>query len=171
MKYLIMTLVIVLASAWPADAQQVNLTISNGRVTLDATNVPVRQILSEWSRVGDTKVVGAEKITGAPLTLKFVDMPERQALDIILRNVAGFIAAPRRAAGSGASSCDRILVMATSTVTPDCCQHWPTWSWRRRPEPTERCCDEWTATLRSATATEPSSFTGRGHAGRRSGHC
>ena len=104
MKYLIMTLVIVLASAWPADAQQVNLTISNGRVTLDATNVPVRQILSEWSRVGDTKVVGAEKITGAPLTLKFVDMPERQALDIILRNVAGFIAAPRRAAGSGASS-------------------------------------------------------------------
>ena len=56
------------------------------------------------------QVVGADKITGAPLTLKLVDMPERQALDIILRNVAGFMAAPRTAAAApGASAYDRIL--------------------------------------------------------------
>src|SRR5262245_13961885 len=118
MKHLIAALGLVLAGALPAVAQQVNLKISNGRVTLDATNVPVRQILAEWARVGGTKVVGAEKITGAPLTLKLADMPERQALDIILRNVAGFIAAPRRAADSGASAYDRILVLATSSVVP-----------------------------------------------------
>jgi hypothetical protein len=115
MKSLIAALGLVVASALPATAQ-VNLTISNGHVTLDATNVPARQILAEWARVGGTKVVGAEKITGAPLTLKFVDMPERQALDIILRNVAGFIAAPRRVADSGASAYDRILIMATTTA-------------------------------------------------------
>jgi hypothetical protein len=101
--------------AAPAAAQQVHLQIHNGRVTLDATNAPARQILAEWARVGGTKVVGADKITGAPLTLKLVDTPERQALDIILRNVAGFIAAPRAARDTaGASAYDRILVMATS---------------------------------------------------------
>ena len=114
MKYLLTALPLVVAFALPANAQQLSLQISGGRVTLDATNVPVRQILSEWARVGGTKVVGAEKITGSPLTLKLVDTPERQALDIILRNVAGFIAAPRTVASTGASSYDRILVMATS---------------------------------------------------------
>ena len=118
MKHLIAALGLVVASALPANAQQVNLKISDGRVTLDATNVPARQILAEWARIGGTRIVGAEKITGAPLTLKFVDMPERQALDIILRNVAGFIAAPRRVADASASSYDRILIMATSTVVP-----------------------------------------------------
>lgn len=117
MKRLISALGLVLLFAVPANAQQMNLQIANGRVTLDATNVQARQILAEWSRVGGTKVVGAEKITGAPLTLKLVDMPERQALDIILRNVAGFIAAPRTAS-TGASTYDRILVMATSTSPP-----------------------------------------------------
>jgi len=114
MKRLITALGLVLLFALPANAQQMNLQIANGKVTLDATNVQARQILAEWSRIGGTKVVGAEKITGAPLTLKLVDMPERQALDIILRNVAGFIAAPRTAS-NGASTYDRILVMATST--------------------------------------------------------
>ena len=115
MKCLIAAFGLVVAAALPATAQQLTLDIADGRVTLDATNVPARQILAEWARIGGTKVVGAEKITGAPLTLKLVDTPERQALDIILRNVAGFIAAPRRTATSGASVYDRILVMATST--------------------------------------------------------
>jgi hypothetical protein len=117
MKYLCSAVALVLLLALPAQAQQLNLVINNGRVTLDATNVPARQILAEWARIGGTKVVGAEKITAAPLTLKFVDMPERQALDIILRNVAGFMAAPRQASAlPGASTYDRILILATSSV-------------------------------------------------------
>ena len=116
MKVIISTLALVVALALPAEAQ-LRLQISNGRVTLDAVNVPARQILSEWARIGGTRIVGGEKVTGAPLTLKLVDMPERQALDIILRNVAGFMAAPRLAsAAPGASSYDRILIMATSTA-------------------------------------------------------
>ena len=119
MKRLIPALGLVLACALPADAQQLQLAISDGRVTLDATSVPARQILAEWARIGGTKVVGAEKITGAPLTLKLTDVPEKQALDIILRNVAGFMAAPRQAsAAPGASAYDRILIMATSSVAP-----------------------------------------------------
>ncbi len=119
MKLLCSAIALVLLSALPAQAQQLTLQIDSGRVTLDAVNVPARQILAEWARIGGTTVVGAEKITGTPLTLKFVDMPERQALDIILRNVAGFMAAPRQASAvPGASTYDRILIMATSSVVP-----------------------------------------------------
>jgi hypothetical protein len=119
MKYLCSAVALVLLGALPVQAQQLSLQINNGRVTLDAVNVPARQILAEWAQVGGTKVVGAEKITGTPLTLKLVDMPERQALDIILRNVAGFMAAPRQASAvPGASAYDRILIMATSSVVP-----------------------------------------------------
>ncbi|HEX2214146.1 MAG TPA: hypothetical protein VHH12_12015 [Mycobacterium sp.] len=117
MKALCSALALVLLVAVPAQAQQLSLQITDGRVTLDAVNVPARQILAEWARVGGTKVVGAERITGTPLTLKLADMPERQALDIILRNVAGFMAAPRQASASpGASTYDRILIMATSSA-------------------------------------------------------
>jgi hypothetical protein len=99
------------AHAQPA----LKLEIKDGRVNLDATSVPARQILAEWANVGGTKVVGADKITGAPLTLKLVDVAERQALDIILRNVAGYMAAPRLASATpGASAYDRILILPTS---------------------------------------------------------
>ena len=118
MKLLIAAFALVVAIALPAEAQ-LTLQLSNGRVTLDAVNVPARQILAEWARVGGTRIVGGEKVMGAPLTLKLVDMPEKQALDIILRNVAGFMAAPRQASAvPGASTYDRILIMATSSVAP-----------------------------------------------------
>ena len=107
----------MLAVASPARAQQLTLQIHDGRVTLDAADVPARQILAEWARIGGTKVVGAEKITGPPLTLKLVGMPERQALDIILGSVAGFMAAERQASATpGASVYDRILILATSSA-------------------------------------------------------
>jgi hypothetical protein len=115
-KLVATALALTLVVALPAEAQ-LQLQISNGRVTMDAVNVPARQILAEWARIGGTKIVGSEKMTGAPLTLKLVDMPERQALDIILRNVAGFMAAPRQASSApGASAYDRILIMATSSA-------------------------------------------------------
>jgi hypothetical protein len=116
MKVILSTLVLAVALAIPAEAQ-LKLQISDGRVTLDAVNVPTRQILAEWARIGGTRIVGGDKVAGAPLTLKLVDVPEKQALDIILRNVAGFMAAPRLAsAAPGASTYDRILIMATSSA-------------------------------------------------------
>jgi hypothetical protein len=116
MKVILSTLVLAVALAIPAEAQ-LKLQISDGRVTLDAVNVPTRQILAEWARIGGTRIVGGDKVAGAPLTLKLVDVPEKQALDIILRNVAGFMAAPRLAsAAPGASAYDRILIMATSSA-------------------------------------------------------
>jgi hypothetical protein len=116
MKSIAFTLAVVFGLALPAHAQQMKLEIKDGRVTLEANGVPARQILAEWARVGGTKVIGADKIAGGPLTLRLADMPERQALDIILRSVAGFMAAERQASAEpGASTYDRIFILASST--------------------------------------------------------
>ena len=111
---MIFVAVLGLACADPATAQQLSLTFNEGRVTLDAADVPVRTILTEWARLGGTKVVGADRITGAPLTLRLENVSEAQALEVVLRNVAGYMAAPRSAGFIGASTYDRILVMPTS---------------------------------------------------------
>jgi hypothetical protein len=117
MRPTLLTLALAVAVAAPAAAQKLTLDFHDGRVTVDATSVPVRTILGEWAKLGGTKVIGGERVAGAPLTLKLVDVPESQALEVILRSVAGYMAAPR-STGSGASIYDRILVMATSSVPP-----------------------------------------------------
>jgi hypothetical protein len=101
--------------AAPVGAQQLKVSFDNGLVSVDATAVPVRQILNEWAKQGGTKVVGVERVTGAPVTITLIGVPEAQALEVILRSVAGYMAAPR-ATGTGASIYDRILVMATSAA-------------------------------------------------------
>ena len=90
------------------------LTMQDGRVTLIAESVPVRQILQEWARVGQARIVNAEKLTGPALTVQLVNMPERDALDIVLRSAAGYIAAPRPVTVAGAATFDRITILATS---------------------------------------------------------
>lgn len=114
MRRTLLTLALLAVVAAPARAQGLKLVFNAGRVSVDATAVPLRTILGEWARLGGTKVVGAERISGAPLTLKLVDVPEGQALEIILRSVAGYMAAPRGAV-AGASMYDRILILATSS--------------------------------------------------------
>ncbi|MEP6782220.1 MAG: hypothetical protein ABI983_01045 [Acidobacteriota bacterium] len=119
MRRTLLTVALSILIAVPAAAQQpLKLSFQNGRVSVDATSVPVRTILNEWAKLGGTKVVGAERITGAPLTVKLVDVPESQALEIILRSVAGYMAAPRNGSSSGPSTYDRILVMATTSAPP-----------------------------------------------------
>ncbi len=109
------TALALLLLARPVSAQQLSLEIRDGLVTLQATNATVRQILAEWARVGGTRVVGGERVAGAPLTLSLEGVPEAKALDIVLRGAAGYMAAARTVPGSGRSSYDRILVLATST--------------------------------------------------------
>lgn len=117
MRHILLTIALSGLAAVPAAAQQLTLEFNAGLVTVDAANVPVRTILNEWAKRGGTKVIGSERISGAPLTIKLVDVPEAKALEVILRSVAGYMAAPR-STGQGASVYDRILVMATSSAPP-----------------------------------------------------
>ena len=95
MKTLVFALLVLLASASPSLAAGLTLTIQNGLVSLDAQDVTVRQILTEWARVGKTRIINVERITGGPITLKVDAMPEKQALDIVLRTIPGYIGACR----------------------------------------------------------------------------
>lgn len=109
---------LLLTLARPVFAGELRLDFQNGFVTLSAKDVPVRQILQEWSRKGQTRVVNAERVIGGPVTIQLTHMPEDKALDIVLRSVAGYMAAPRAVPIANASSYDRILVMATSSAAP-----------------------------------------------------
>jgi hypothetical protein len=107
----------LVAVAAVADAQApLQLFISNGRVTLHVQNVPVRAILAEWSKVGGAKIINGEGVAGAPLTLDLEGVPERQALDIILRGVSGYVLAARQSGVAGVSMYDRIMILPTSVA-------------------------------------------------------
>ena len=93
----------------------VRVTMKDGLVTLTATGATVREILAEWAKVGQTRIVNAERIAGTPLTIQLTEVPEAQALDIVLRSVSGYLAAPRTEISPGLSRYDRILVLPTST--------------------------------------------------------
>jgi len=117
MKPIALPLLVALAGPVPAGAQQLTLTMSGGRVSLEATGVPVRQILAEWSRVGDVQIVNGDKVQGPALTLSLQNVPERDAIDTVLRGVSGYMVAAR-AEGTGAphaSRYDRILILPTSS--------------------------------------------------------
>jgi hypothetical protein len=101
--------------AGPASAAELRLEIANGLVTIVATDTPLRQILAEWAMVGGTRFVNAERVAGPPVTLQLQQVPEQQALAILLRSVAGYLAAPRRAGSAGASQYQSVMILATST--------------------------------------------------------
>jgi hypothetical protein len=100
--------------AVPAAAGELTLSIANGKVTLIARDVPVRQILAEWARIGQTRIVNGEKLTGPPVTLELRDVSEAQALEAVLRSASGYVLAQRSAANPGTSVYDRIMILATS---------------------------------------------------------
>jgi hypothetical protein len=101
------------ASVSSADVQ---LQLQDGRVSIVAKDATVRQILAEWARVGQTKVVNVDRIPGGPLTLELRNVPEAQALDVLLRSVSGYMAAPRGTAVANLSMFDRIIVMPTAAA-------------------------------------------------------
>ena len=103
----------------PAAMAEVRVSIRSGRVSIIAKDATVRQILAEWARVGKTRIVNAERIPGGPLTLELKDVSEAEALDILLRSLSGYIAAPRLTlASADASVYDSIVVMPTTAAVP-----------------------------------------------------
>jgi hypothetical protein len=97
-----------------AVAGELKISMQDGRVTIMADNVPLRQILQEWARVGQAKIVNGDKLSGPALTLQLVNVSEKEALDILLRSASGYIAAPRPVAVVGAAMYDRVTIMPTS---------------------------------------------------------
>jgi hypothetical protein len=107
----------LLAAASPA-AADVRVIIENGNVSVSATDATPRQILTEWARVGQTRIINVERVAGAPISVELTHVPEAQALDTLLRGVAGYLAAPREVATPDRSAYDRIFILATSAGAP-----------------------------------------------------
>ena len=127
-----------MAAVAPAHAQ-VQITIHDSRVSLVAKDATLEQILAEWAKVGQTMFVNSERIPGGPLTLQLTDVPEAEALDILLRVVSGYIAVPRTPPVAGLSRFDRIIVMPTvgalvGDVSTAASQADDLVSWNRDPE-------------------------------------
>jgi hypothetical protein len=108
--------VLGLALAATPAAAEVQLSINGGRVSLSAKNATVGQILTEWARVGQTKIVNGERVPGGPVTLELTNVPEVEAIEILLRAAGGYLLAPRRVETANASRYDRILILPVSSV-------------------------------------------------------
>lgn len=93
-------------------AEDLQLRIDGGRVTLIAAGATLADVIAEWSRVGDTRFVGADALEGGPLTLHLVDVAEARALGLLLEAAQGYVAAPRAATAPGTSRYDRVTILA-----------------------------------------------------------
>jgi len=140
---------LVTLAALPAAGQSVKLSFHGGKVDLSAENATVRAILTEWGRIGGTRVVNADRVAGPPITVEFKDAYEQHALESLLRGVAGYMVGQRVAPGAPASSgFDRIVILATSTaprpapVTPAVSRPPGPQPLRRLPVPVEQDQDD-----------------------------
>ena len=117
MRAILLATALVTFAALPAAAQSVKVSFKGGKVDLSAENATVRAILTEWGRVGGTRLVNAERIAGPPITVEFKDTYEQQVLESLLRGVAGYMVGQRGTSGAPTSSgIDRIVILATSNA-------------------------------------------------------
>ncbi|HTU67843.1 MAG TPA: hypothetical protein VMF52_17970 [Steroidobacteraceae bacterium] len=113
-RHLVLAAAVVATTAATAGAQTISLKLQNGRVTLITQNAMPAAILAEWARLGQVRIIDGERVPGTPLTLHLENVPEREALDIVLRSAAGYVAAPRPQQVATLSRFDRVMVMPTS---------------------------------------------------------
>lgn len=123
-----------------AQAPKLQLTLQDGRVTLIAHDVTIRDVLQAWSRIGETKIVNGEKMLATRVNLQLTNVSEAEALDILLRSAAGYIAAPRPADRPGPSRYDRITILVSSvapaaTAAPVSAMAYPEGRGQPQPQP------------------------------------
>jgi hypothetical protein len=92
------------------------VSLHDGLVSVTARNATLREILEAWARVGDTVIVNADRATTASLTLDLVDVPEEEALALLLRSMSGYLAVPRSDGRADASHFARIVILPTSAA-------------------------------------------------------
>ncbi|MDQ3070281.1 MAG: hypothetical protein M3R55_11210 [Acidobacteriota bacterium] len=104
------------ASASPALAQTgPRVTFADGRVSIVADNATINEILAEWTRVGGSAFVNADKMGSTErFTLRLENAFETRAIEILLRSASGYMVAPRVEGSASASSIARVFIMSPS---------------------------------------------------------
>jgi hypothetical protein len=117
----IVLVVVAIAAPSASAAPRVQLSLRDGLVWLVADGATVGQILDEWSRLGGTRIVNAERAGSGRLTIEMRGVPELQALDVLLRSTGGYIAAARaseRVVTPALSRIARIVVLSSAPPSP-----------------------------------------------------
>lgn len=85
--------------------RRLELKFNDGKVTLVAQGVTVREVMAEWAKQCGCTVQGAERLTGGVfrLPVEFTDQPEVTALDSLLRSAGGYLLGPKPEGSHGAS--------------------------------------------------------------------
>ena len=97
----------------------VQLEFRAGRVWLTAHEVSRSTILAEWARSGGVTIVNGDRVGGSAITLELKGVPEREALDSLLRGTTGYIVAERRSdSPGGAARFDRISILTDVAAMP-----------------------------------------------------
>jgi hypothetical protein len=108
------TALVALFSAQPVRAGALSLSLKDGRVTILAYNVSVREILNEWARLGGVSITGSDALGGAPISVELKDVPESKALEVLLRSARGYVALSRNQPAATGSMFQSIRILSTS---------------------------------------------------------
>lgn len=101
--------------ALPASAQSnCRVAFSGGLVSVTAVNVPLRQVLIEWQRAGGTRFVNLDRLPSLPVSIDVQQVPEAQALAILLRPLGGYMASPRATTSAAGPSGLAVVVIVPS---------------------------------------------------------
>jgi hypothetical protein len=92
---------------------------ADGHVSLSAHGVTVQQVLHEWERVGRTQVDHPEAVPATLLDIDLSDVPEEEALGVLLRSAGGFMVMPAPAPSQTTSQFGRIVIVPPSAPTRD----------------------------------------------------
>lgn len=109
------------AEAAARSARKLELTVADGSVALDAQNVTLREILTEWQRRSGCQFVNADKLPATPMTIQFpAGTPELKVIDSLLHGLGttttgyGYMVAPRSATDP---TCGAVYILPTSRPT------------------------------------------------------
>jgi hypothetical protein len=112
----IVLLALLIGCGCLADAEEsLHIEFRDGRVWLAAREVTIGAILQQWARVGGVTIVNSDAIEGEPITLALDGIPEREALEIVLRGVPGYLLGPHRTGANGRSVIGRVFILPAAT--------------------------------------------------------
>lgn len=87
------------------------VSCGEGRMTVIAGDVPLRTIIQEWARIGGVTLTNPQQLSLAPVTVELRNVPEAEAIDVLLRSLSGYLLRPRAAESGGSSVFARLAVM------------------------------------------------------------
>jgi hypothetical protein len=115
MKTMLATVALLVAvSANAAAGQEVDIAFRDGRVSLAAADASATYVLAVWSKVGQTEMKGTELLEKRLVTLRLADVPEGEALQLILGREFSFTGSLKRFVEPGTSGYAYLSVTAVA---------------------------------------------------------